>query len=257
MRRVIAVDNHKGGVGKTATAVNLAAALAEAGEAALVVDLDPQGSASSWLGAEADGAETLEAFCGGGPLPVRDTGTPGLQVVASGPAMAGAERRLAGEVGAELLLGEALARTPGPWSWVLLDCPPGLGLLSINALAAATGVLVPVEAHHLGLRGLADSRRTVDAVRRRLNPAVAIVGVLPCRAHPRRALHREVVEALEAAFPGRVGPVIRENVSLAEAPAHGVPVHRYAPRSHGAADYRTAAAWLRRVAAQPAPGGNP
>ncbi|MHB8767378.1 MAG: ParA family protein, partial [Deferrisomatales bacterium] len=217
MRRVIAIANHKGGVGKTASAVNLAACLAEGGEPALVVDLDPQGSASAWLGAEADGGAALEAFCAGGALPVHDTATPGLQVVPSGPAMAGAEKRLAGEIGAERLLAEALARTPGPWRWVFLDCPPGLGLLSINALAAAQGVLVPVEAHHLGLRGLADSRRTVEAVGRRLNPGVSIVGVLPCRAHSRRALHREVLEALEAAFPGRVGPSIRENVSLAEA----------------------------------------
>ncbi|MBI5018284.1 MAG: ParA family protein [Deltaproteobacteria bacterium] len=245
MRRVIAIANHKGGVGKTATAVNLAAALAEAGEGTLVVDLDPQGSASSWLGVEDEGAAALEAFSSGAALPVRPTGTAGVDLVASGTAMASAERRLAGEIGAERLLSESLARTAGPWTWVLVDCPPGLGLLSVNALAAATGVLVPVEAHHLGLRGLADSRRTVEAVRRRLNPALEIVGVLPCRAHGRRALHREVVELLESSFPGRVGPAIRETVALAEAPAHGVPVTRYAPRSHAAADYRRAAAWLR------------
>jgi chromosome partitioning protein len=247
MRRVIAIANHKGGVGKTATAVNLAAALAERGQGTLVVDLDPQGSASSWLGVEDDGAAALEAFCGGAALPVRPTGTPGIDLVPSGTAMASAERRLAGEIGAERLLAEALARTDGPWAWVLIDCPPGLGLLSVNAMAAAGGVLVPVEAHHLGLRGLVDSRRTVDAVKRRLNPALEIVGVLPCRVHGRRALHREVVEALEAAFPGRVGPPIRENVSLAEAPAHGVPVTRYAPRSHAAADYRQAAEWILRM----------
>jgi len=248
MRRVIAIANHKGGVGKTATAVNLAAALAEKGEAALVVDLDPQGSASSWLGFEDLGAETLEAFSAGARLPVRSTATPGLDLVPSGTAMASAERKLAGEIGAERLLAESLARTDGAWEWVFIDCPPGLGLLSINAIAAAGSVLVPVEAHHLGLRGLVDSRRTVDAVKRRLNPTVEIVGVLPCRAHGRRALHREVIEALEASFPGRVGPAIRENVTLAEAPAHGLPVTRYAPRSNAAEDYRRAADWIRRVA---------
>lgn len=139
-----------------------------------------------------------------------------------------------------------MVRTEGSWTWVFLDCPPGLGLMSINAMAAAKGVLVPVEAHHLGLRGLVDSRRAVQAVKRRLNSELELVGVLPCRAHPRRTLHREVLEALEASFPGRVGPSIRETVSLAEAPAHGVPVLRYAPRSKGASDYREAAAWLRR-----------
>jgi chromosome partitioning protein len=251
MRLVIAIANHKGGVGKTATAVNLAAALAEEGEAALVIDLDPQGSASSWLGVDDEGAETLEAFAGGGALPVRATSTAGVGLVPSGTAMAAAERRLAGEIGAERLLAEALARTEGPWRWVLIDCPPGLGLLSVNAMAAAAGVLVPVEAHHLGLRGLVDSRRTVEAVRRRLNPQLEIAGVLPCRAHGRRALHREVVEALENSFPGRVGPPIRENVALAEAPAYGLPVTRYAPRSHGAADYRRAADWV-RVSVAPA-----
>ena len=247
MRRVIAIANHKGGVGKTATAVNLAAALAERGDTALLVDVDPQGSASSWLGVEEEGAEVLEAFCAGGPLPCRATGTAGLDLVPAGMALAAAERRLAGEIGAEMLLAESIRRTQGTWNWVLIDCPPGLGLLSVNAMAAAAGVLVPVEAHHLGLRGLVDSRRTVDAVQRRLNPAVTIAGVLPCRAHGRRALHREVMEALEAAFPGRVGPPIRENVALAEAPAHGMPVTRYAPRSHAAEDYRRAAEWVRRM----------
>lgn len=247
MRRVIAIANHKGGVGKTATAVNLAAAFAERGEPALVVDLDPQGSASAWLGIEDEGSAALEAFASGARLPVRPTAHQGLDLVPSGTAMASAERRLSGEIGAERLLADALARTGGAWEWVLLDCPPGLGLLAVNALAAAQGVLVPVEAHHLGLRGLADSRRTVEAVRRRLNPAVEIVGVLPCRAHGRRALHREVLEALETSFPGRVGPAIRENVALAEAPAHGLPVTRYAPRSNGASDYREAARWLGEV----------
>ena len=212
MRLVIAIANHKGGVGKTATAVNLAAALAEGGEAALVVDLDPQGSASSWLGVDDEGAETLEAFADGRALPVRATATAGIEVVPSGTAMAAAERRLSGEIGAERLLAEALSRTEGHWRWILIDCPPGLGLLSVNAMAAAGGVVVPVEAHHLGLRGLVDSRRTVEAVRRRLNPLLEIAGVLPCRAHGRRALHREVVEALEKSFPGRVGPSIRESM---------------------------------------------
>jgi chromosome partitioning protein len=244
MGRIIAVANHKGGVGKTATAVNLAAVLAEQGETALVVDLDPQGSASSWLGQEADGAGALEALSDGVPLPLHDTVFERLQVVPGGTALASAERRLAGEIGAEHLLAEALGRTGGSWDWVFLDCPPSLGLLAVNALTAADAVLVPVEAHHLGLRGLVDSRRAVEAVQRRLNPRLEIAGVLPCRAHPRRTLHREVLEALEASFPGRVGPVIRENVSLAEAPAYGAPVTRYAPRSNGAADYRAAAYWL-------------
>jgi chromosome partitioning protein len=245
MTRIVAVANHKGGVGKTATAVNLAAALVESGATAAVVDLDPQGSATSWLGVEADGADALEALSDGVPLPVRDTAVAGLQLVPGGTALASAERRLAGEIGAERLLAEALARTGGGWDWVFLDCPPSLGLLAVNAMAAAHAVLVPVEAHHLGLRGLVDSRRTVEAVQRRLNPGLEIVGVLPCRAHPRRTLHREVLEALEAAFPGRVGPTIRENVALAEAPAHGMPVTRYASRSNGATDYRAAAGWLR------------
>ena len=245
MGRIIAVANHKGGVGKTATAVNLAAVLAEEGATAVVVDLDPQGSATSWLGLDADGAEALEALSDGVPLPVRDTGIDRLQVVPGGTALASAERRLAGEIGAEHLLAEALGRTGGTWDWVFLDCPPSLGLLTVNALAAADVVLVPVEAHHLGLRGLVDSRRAVEAVQRRLNPKLEIAGVLPCRAHCRRTLHREVLEALEASFPGRVGPAIRENVSLAEAPAYGQPVTRYAPRSNGAADYRAAARWLR------------
>lgn len=246
MSTIIAVANHKGGVGKTASAVNLAAVLVESGATAVVVDLDPQGSATSWLGLDADGADALAALGDGAPLPVRATGVAGLYAVPGGTALASAERRLAGEIGAEHLLAEALERTAGGWDYVFLDCPPSLGLLAVNALVAAAAVLVPVEAHHLGLRGLVDSRRAVEAVQRRLNPRLDIAGVLPCRAHCRRTLHREVLEALEASFPGRVGPSIRENVALAEAPAYGQPVTQYAPRSHGAADYRAAANWLQK-----------
>ena len=243
----VAVANQKGGVGKTASAVNLAAALGETGERVLVVDLDPQGSASAWLGVEDDGAELLEALAGAAELPVVETDTPNVDLVPGGLALAGAERRLAAVIGPERLLWESLGKTAGPWAWVFIDTPPSLGVLTINALAAAERVLVPVEAHPLGLRGVAELRRTVEAVAERLNPGVELLGVLPCRAHPRRRLHAEAMEALERAFPGRVGPMIRENVALAEAPAHGQPVTIYAPRSNGAMDYRKAAGWIREV----------
>ncbi len=141
------------------------------------------------------------------------------------------------------LLARCLKRTPGDWHWVIVDCPPNMGVLTVSALRASHRALFPVEASYLALTGVV---QMVDALRsmRSQIPDLEIAGVIPCRAHPRRRVHARVMEKLEHMFPGKVGPVVRENASLAEAPGSGQPVTRFAPRSHGAEDYRSVAAWL-------------
>ncbi|MDT8424173.1 MAG: ParA family protein [Desulfuromonadales bacterium] len=246
MTKIIAIANHKGGVGKTATAVSLSSIFAGQGRKVLLIDFDPQGNASAWLHARGGGGNLLAALAAEADLVVEDTSFAGLQLVAGGLPLASAQKVLDTETGAEHLLRELLQRSAGSWDMIFLDCPPGLGFLTVNALAASTDILLPLEAHPLGLRGVNDSRKVINAVQQRLNPATKITGVLPCRAHLRRTLHREVMVALESAFPGHVAPPVRENVALAEAPAHGLPINHYSPRSHGSNDYRNVARWLSR-----------
>jgi chromosome partitioning protein len=244
MVRLTAIMNHKGGVGKTTTAVNLAACWAEQGMKVLLVDHDPQGSASAALNVPGDGHGLLQALQKSTALPVAATRMPGLSLVPSGPGLGEARQRFSGGIGLELLR-RCLDRTPGPWDRVVIDCPPGEDILTLGALRAAQQVLVPVEVHFLGLNGLQQIAAIIGSVRRH-NPGLAIHSIIPCRAHPRRRIHREIMDRLEALFPGRVSPVVRENVSLAEAPARGLPVILSAPRSHGAADYRAVAEWLEK-----------
>jgi chromosome partitioning protein len=244
MAQIIAVANHKGGVGKTASAVNLAALFAEQGTNTLLVDLDPQGNASTWLDAKDNGSALVKALTGDQPLTPEKTAIPNLNIVAGGMPLASAQKSLDVDVGVEFLLNDLLKRSAGTWDMIFLDCPPSLNFLTVNALTACTGVLLPLEAHPLGLRGLNDSRKVVNAVCQRLNPLAKIIAVLPCRAHLRRALHREVIAALEEAFPNHVAPAVRENVAIAEAPAHGLPIHCYSPRSNGCHDYKRVTAWL-------------
>ncbi|HET6489642.1 MAG TPA: ParA family protein [Syntrophales bacterium] len=242
MVQVTAVMNHKGGVGKTTTAVNLAACWAEQGKKVLLVDHDPQGSASFALNVPVDGHGLLQALKKSTALPVAATRMPGLSLVPSGPGLGEARQRFSGGIGLELLR-RCLDRTPGPWDRIVIDCPPGEDILTLGALRASGQVLVPVEVHFLGLNGLQQIAAIIGSVRRH-NPGLAIHSIIPCRAHPRRRIHHEIMDRLEALFPGRVSPVVRENVSLAEAPARGLPVILSAPRSHGAFDYRAVAEWL-------------
>ncbi len=248
MSRILALANFKGGVGKTTGAVNLAAGLAELGDRSLVVDLDSQGAATRALGVENDGAALLECLKWReslGPL-IAPSAVPDVEVVPGGPRMAEAERDLLTRIGTDSRLQACLERTEGRWDWVLLDCPAGTGVLTINALVAATGVLLPIDGQPMALQGLAEFLKVIEEIREGgLNRALDIVGVLPSRCQPRRKAHQRGLEALNEAFPGKVGPVIRENVALVEAPRNAKPVTLYAPRSNGAEDYRAAARWLR------------
>jgi chromosome partitioning protein len=226
--------------------VNLAAALAEQRHRVLLIDLDPQASASAWLGASADGRELLDVFTAPRPPRLADLAKPtavdGLELVPGSAWLVGLDKALASEVGAETILRRALAQLPARWDVVLLDCPPSLGLLAIAALVACREVLVPVEARVMALAGLAALVQTVERVQERLNPELAISGILACRVDTRTNLSHDVVARLRERF-GRLvlSTVIRETVRLAEAPSFQQPITVYASDSAGAEDYRAAA----------------
>lgn len=238
-----AVTNQKGGSGKTTSAVNLAAVGGELGRRVLVVDLDPQASASAWLGTPDGGRGLLEVLTEGAALEdlVVETGTAGVDLVPASAWLANVDRVLAGEVGAELAFRDAVKALPARWDLVLVDCPPALGLLTVSALAAVREVVVPVETSAMALAGLAGLVRTVERVRDRLNPDLAIRAILPCRVDARTNLARDVVAHLRERFGSLVTEtVIRESVRVREAWSFGQAVTTYDPRGAGAEDYRAA-----------------
>lgn len=240
MNKVISVVNHKGGVGKTTTAVNVSAILGEMGKNVLLVDLDPQGSASLHLGVRDDGFALLRAMQGTVSFPVAKTRIAALSLVPSGPAFAEARLRFTGSVGTEVM-SRCLSRTEGEWDLVVVDCPPGPDILTLGALKLSDYLLIPVEASHLSFRGVDHITSSLDVMQAR---DLGILGIVPCRAHPRRRVHREIMEKLEKAFPGKVAPPVRECAKLAEAPGHGMPINLYAPKSIGGEDYRSLTRWV-------------
>lgn len=240
MRR-IALMNQKGGVGKTTTAVNLAAGLAEKGHKVLLVDLDPQANATLALGLPAHGIPTvyelLTSRAAFEKVLVRRSAT--LDILPSNINLSGAEVELVSMVGRESVLRESLLPSLSGYEFVLIDCPPSLGLLNINALGCADEVLIPLQCEFFALQGISLLHQTIDLVKRRINPALRVGGVLPCMFDARKGLLREVLAEIEKFFPGKVYKVrVRNNVRLAEAPSHGKSIFEYAPDSNGAADYR-------------------
>lgn len=240
--RTIAIMNQKGGTGKTTTAVNLAAALGESGKKVLVVDLDPQANATSWLGVHPEGKGVLEVFLGQKTLTelVHETVAPGVDLVPSTSWLVGVEKAMASEVGPETILSTHLGKlTKGRWDFVLMDCPPTLGLLAVSALTACRELLVPVSAEILSVGGVAQLLQTMEAVKDRLNPQLRLSGVLVCRLDSRTRHGPEVEKSLRDSFKGKVyRSTIRENVRLTESPSFGQPITQYAPSSPGAEDYR-------------------
>jgi chromosome partitioning protein len=242
--RQIAIANQKGGSAKTTTTVNLAAALAELGRKVLVIDLDPQGSSTDWLGAydAEQGAFELLTSQPQVAAVARETAIGGLLVVAANRGLQGLERSLAREMGAELTLRRRLKASADGWDYVLVDTPPTLGLLTLNALSAVSELIVPVEAHVLALAGVVQLQEAVETVRERLNPDLALTGVVACRVDSRTRHASDVVGSLRRKFNGHMYQTeIRENVRLAEAPSFRQSIFEYDPRSSGAADYRALA----------------
>jgi len=240
---VISVVNHKGGVAKTTTAVNLSAALVEQGRSVLLIDLDPQASASLWFGVRTKGQTVLKAMLEGKGLGdlVQQT-LSGVDLVPSGPAFASFEKLGPKQPRSETLLRTALQGLPEKWQYVFLDCPPSLNLASVNALVAARRVLVPVTAQVLSLEPLARLLDTMWQVRERLNPDLQLNGMFASRLDSRTAHGPEVLKLLREQFGNNVYNVsIRENVNLAEAAGFQKPITQYAPSSNGAEDYRSLA----------------
>lgn len=241
--RVIAIMNHKGGSGKTTTTVNLAAALGEKARKTLVVDADPQASASTWLGLKDAGKELLELLIGEGKLEaeIRPTAAPFVWAIPCSTWLASAEKAMANMAKPEHALKRKLRRLEG-YAYVLIDCPPTMGILAINALVAANEVLIPVEAHVLALAGLNQVLTTIEVVRQELNPDLTVNGILACRVDRRTTHCGEVLEQMQARFPRLIyKTVIRENVRLAECPSYGKPITLYDKTSTGAEDYRALA----------------
>ena len=233
MGRVIACTNQKGGVGKTTTVVNLASYLALAGDRVLVIDLDPQGNATSGLGIDqSEGASVYDAVVDDAELGalVRESAVPGLSVVPSSIALAGAEVELAPLEQRERRLARLLVPLRDDFDYILLDCPPSLGLLTVNALTAADGALVPIQCEYYALEGLSQLLATISLVREHLNPYLEIDGVVLTMFDGRTNLSSEVANEVRAHLADRVyETVIPRNVKLSEAPSHGLPIHAYAP----------------------------
>ncbi|HEY1368485.1 MAG TPA: ParA family protein [Gaiellaceae bacterium] len=237
--RIYALANQKGGVGKTTTAINVAACLAEAGESALVVDLDPQANATSGLGMHANGSSSYDLL-DGVPLSelVRPTQFANLHLVPSRPELAGAVIELSRRDDGERYLAQALASGTERFAFVFLDCPPSLGPLTVNALAAADRVLVPVQAEYYALEGLTQLLESLELVRRRLNPRLGVGGVLLTMVDARTRLAAEVEAEVRAHFGELVfQATVPRSVRLAEAPSHGLPAIAYDRRSPGADAY--------------------
>jgi chromosome partitioning protein len=239
MADVIAIANQKGGVGKTTTAINLGAWLALRGQRVLLIDIDPQANATSGLGVTAERGSIYDAITGQAPLAALIVGSsePGLDVVPSSQDLSGAEIELVEAKGREYYLRRLIEPILTDWDFILFDCPPSLGLLTVNALTAAGQVIIPVQCEYLALEGLGHLAGTLERVRRGLNPALRLEGLVMTMFDPRTTLAHQVVAEVRRHFPQAFQTVIPRSVRLSEAPSYGLSIAAYAPASSGATAY--------------------
>ncbi|HTY20476.1 MAG TPA: AAA family ATPase [Geobacteraceae bacterium] len=242
MARIICIANQKGGVGKTTTTVNLSASLGAAEKKTLIVDMDPQGNAGSGVGVDKGRLkETVYDVLINGADPagiVLNTGLPHLHILPSNSELAGAELELVSVIGRELKLREALAGIAASYDYIIIDCPPSLGLLTVNAMTAADSVLIPLQCEFYAMEGLSHILKTIKLIQKALNPALTIEGILLTMFDSRNNLSRQVGEEIRTHFPNdTMATVIPRNVRLSEAPSHGKPVIFYDITSRGAAGY--------------------